>query len=57
MERCDCSSNANQLMRELLQMESFPHQPLQSRLVENVVGEFFIRKHGEGSALGPGGQF
>jgi len=35
-----------------LQMESFPHQPLQPGFVEDVVGEFFIGEHGERGAFG-----
>lgn len=35
----------------LLQMEPLPHQPLQSRFIQDVVGEFFVGKHGEGGAL------
>ena len=54
MEHCGYFSNANRL-HELLQMESFPHKPLQPWLVEDVVGEFFVGKHGEGSAFGPCG--
>jgi len=38
-------------------MEPLVHQSLQSRLVEYVVGEFFIGKHGEGGALGSGAKF
>jgi hypothetical protein len=33
------------------------HQPLQARFVQDVVGELFVWKHGEGGALGVGGQF
>ena len=41
----------------LLQPEAFVHQPLQSRLVKNVEGEFFVGKHGQGCAFGAGRQF
>src|ERR1700730_13772771 len=41
----------------LLQPEAFVHQPLQSRLVKNVEGEFFVGKHGQGVAFGAGRQF
>jgi len=41
----------------LLQPEAFLHQPLQAGFVEEVVGEFFVGEHGEGGALGSGGQF
>lgn len=41
----------------LLQPEAFVHQPLQSRLVEDVVGEFFVGKHGQGRAFGASRQF
>ena len=50
-----CFSDVNRI--NLLQMESFPHEPLQPRLVEDVVGEFFVREHGEGGAFGPRRQF
>jgi hypothetical protein len=43
--------------RTLLQMESFPHEPLQAGFVDNVVGEFLVGEHSEGGALGPGHQF
>jgi hypothetical protein len=36
----------------LLQTKSFLHQPLQAGLVEDVISEFFIRKHGQRGALG-----
>jgi hypothetical protein len=41
----------------LLQTEPFIHQPLQARLIENVVGEFFVREHSQGGAFGAGDQF
>jgi len=36
----------------LLQTEAFVHQALQSRLVEDVIGKFFVGKHGESRPLG-----
>jgi hypothetical protein len=38
--------------RRLLQSESFVHQALQSRFVEDIVGKFLVGKHGEGGSLG-----
>ncbi len=38
--------------RRLLQTKSFLHQPLQAGLVKDVIGKFFIRKHGQCGALG-----
>ena len=32
----------------LLDAEAFTHQPLQTRFVDQVVGEFFVGKHGQG---------
>ena len=43
--------------RRLLQAEAFAHEALQAGFVKEIVGEFFVRKHGEGGALGAGGQF
>lgn len=43
--------------RGLLQPEAFCNQPLQSRFVEKVVGQFFIGEHGEGRALGSRSKF
>jgi hypothetical protein len=40
----------------LLQAEAFVHQSLKTRFVQNVVGEFFVWKHRERSALGTGRQ-
>jgi hypothetical protein len=40
----------------LLQAEAFSHQPLQAWFVEQIVGQFFVGKHGEGGALGAGGK-
>ena len=48
---------SNRFIRNLLQMKSFPHEPLQPGFVEDVVGEFFVREHGEGGAFGPRRQF
>jgi len=31
--------------RSLLQAEALVHQPLQARLVEDIVGEFLVREH------------
>ena len=39
-----------------LQMKSFSHQSLQARFVEDVVGELLVGEHGQGGALGSGGQ-
>jgi hypothetical protein len=36
----------------LLQPEALIHQALQPWAVENIVGEFFVRKHAEGGAAG-----
>lgn len=44
------------LMR-LLQVETFLHEPLQAGFVEDVVSEFLVGEHGQGSALGSGHQF
>ena len=41
----------------LLQPKAFLHQPLQSWLIEEIEGEFFVGEHGKGGALGSGGQF
>jgi hypothetical protein len=41
----------------LLKVISLPHQPLQARPVEDVVGEFFVGEHGKGGALGAGAEF
>ena len=41
----------------LLQAEAFGHESLQARLVEEVVGKFFVGEHGESRAFGPGGKF
>ena len=41
----------------LLQAEAFAHQALEAGFVEQVVGEFFVGEHGEGGALGAGGEF
>ena len=30
----------------LLQAETFVHQALEARFIKNVVGEFFVGKHG-----------
>jgi hypothetical protein len=38
----------------LLNPEPLLHQPLQSRLVENIERQFFVRKHRQRRALGPG---
>src|SRR5437870_1058883 len=35
----------------LLQPEPFVHEPLQARLIEDIVGELLIRKHGERGAF------
>jgi hypothetical protein len=43
--------------KALLKPESFSHQPLQAGLVEEIEGEFFFGEHGEGCALGSGGEF
>ncbi len=40
----------------LLQAEAFAHQALQAGFVEKIVGEFFVGEHGEGGALGAGGE-
>lgn len=45
------------LPKVLLQVKPFPHEPLQAGFVEDVVGEFFVGKHGESGALGSGHQF
>ena len=37
-----------------LYAESFGHQPLQTRLINKVIGEFLVGKHGQGSAFGVG---
>jgi hypothetical protein len=39
-----------EIMR-LLQVEPFPHQPLQARLVEKIVGKLFIGEHGQSGAF------
>jgi hypothetical protein len=41
----------------LLQAEALAHQALQAGFVEEVVGQLFVRKHGEGGALGSGVEF
>lgn len=41
----------------LLQVETFPHEPLQAGFVEDVVGEFFVGEHGESGALGSRDEF
>ena len=41
----------------LLQSKAFAHKALQARLIEKVVGEFFVGKHREGGALGACGEF
>jgi len=41
----------------LLEAEAFGHEALEAGFVEKVVGQFFIREHGEGGALGAGGKF
>ena len=38
-------------------MISFAHQPLKTRAIEDVIGEFFVREHGKGSALSSGDEF
>jgi len=43
--------------RQLLQAEALAHEALQAGFVEKVVGEFFVGEHGEGGALGAGGEF
>ena len=40
-----------------MQAEAFAHEALQAGFVEEIVGEFFVGKHGEGGALGAGGEF
>jgi hypothetical protein len=40
---------------QLLQVEPFPHQPLQARLVEKIVGKLFIGEHGQSGAFRAGG--
>jgi len=39
-------------IRFLLQAEALIHQSLETRFVQNVVGEFFVRKHRECGTLG-----
>ncbi len=43
--------------RRSLQPEAFVHQPLQSRTVEDVVGQFLVWKHSQCRAPGAGHQF
>lgn len=45
------------MTRPLLQSEAFAHEALEAGFVEQVVGEFFVGEHGEGGALGAGGEF
>ncbi len=40
-----------------MQAEAFTHEALQAGFVEKIVGEFFVREHGEGRAFGAGGEF
>jgi len=48
VERCE--------RRCLLQAEAFAHQALEAGFVEQIVGEFLVGEHGEGGALGAGGE-
>jgi hypothetical protein len=41
----------------LLQAKTFAHQALQAGFVEEIVGELLVGEHGEGGALGSGGEF
>ena len=41
----------------LLQPVSFLHQPLQAGLIDDVIGEFFVWKHGQGGPFGSRDQF
>src|ERR1700686_3624047 len=41
----------------LLQAETFIHQALQARAVENIVGKFFVGKHDQRCAAGVRGYF
>ena len=54
-ERAAILLRASVLLHE--QAEAFAHQPLQSRLVEKIEGEFFVGEHRQGGAFGSGGQF
>jgi len=45
------------LRSRLLQAEAFGHEALEAGFVEKVVGEFLVGEHGEGGALGAGGEF
>jgi hypothetical protein len=47
----------NEGIGTLLQMKSFAHQSLESRLVKNVVGQFFVREHGQRGAFGASDHF
>jgi hypothetical protein len=40
--------------RFLLQPEALVHEPLQARLVEDIVGEFLIREHCQGGSFRTG---
>ena len=58
-EKCSIKTKVTRVTNcwPLLQMESLPHQALQARFVNDVVGEFFVGEHGEGSTLVSGHQF
>jgi hypothetical protein len=57
--RCnlDDLTDEGRSLKTLLEPESFSHQPLQAGLIEEIEGEFFFGEHGEGGALGSGGEF
>jgi hypothetical protein len=42
---------------KLLKPEALAYQALDAGFVKQIVGEFFIREHGECGALGAGGEF